>query len=112
VFSLDTSYILAHWVVLPEAIYVVSYTRKFIIQFDRDMNAENVSYKSPKNVYGHTNNLTCIAHHNGKMYTASVDKSLRTWGKKVYFQIENFKLKKRHFLQLECLGDTSRRCIR
>lgn len=61
-----------------------SYTRKFIIQFDRDFDAKIIGYKSPKNVYGHTNNLICIAHNNnGKIYTASVDKSVRVWGKKV-----------------------------
>ena len=74
---------MAHWIVLPTGVYVASYIVNHILVFDRDMESKELAYKEEKLVYGHNNALNCLAHNNGKIYTASLDQTLRIWGKKV-----------------------------
>jgi hypothetical protein len=76
-------------VVLPTCIYVASYIVNHILVFDRE-DSEELKYGAERLVYGHSNALNSIAHYNGILYTASLDKSVRMWGKKVGIK---FKLK-------------------
>jgi hypothetical protein len=68
---------------MPEAIYVVSYVVNHIIVFDRIKDDKEIKYSEERLIYGHTNGLNCIMELDGLMYTTSLDKSIRIWGKKV-----------------------------